>query len=352
MRSYNFRNVEEALPEMLRAIERLGVERPSRNGPVRQFDQDVAIRYENPTERVLFFPERDANPFFHLAECLWMIAGRNDVEFPARFVKNFGQFSDNGKTFNGAYGYRWRFHFETSDGYPIDQIQTIVQALKKDPTGRRLLISMWDGHHDFGLNSKDIPCNLLAIPKIAPNGKLDLTVFNRSNDLIWGALGANAVHFSFLQEYLAGLIGVEVGAYTQVSTNMHAYTELGGMWDKCAPLIDLTTKMEPFRGRYSRGTVSALPIFYNNASTNDQVWREDIGMLIEEGPVVGIRIPWLRRVAIPMLMAHQHYSEGEGLDRYDGAIEIVSQCQSEDWKLAATEWLERRRQAAIDKGLA
>jgi hypothetical protein len=39
----------------------------------------VVTCYSAPTQRVLFSPMRDANPFFHLMEALWMLAGRDDV---------------------------------------------------------------------------------------------------------------------------------------------------------------------------------------------------------------------------------------------------------------------------------
>ena len=51
-----------------------------------------------PCERVLLYPERNANPFFHLYESLWMLAGRNDVAGPARYAKNMNNYSDNGVT--------------------------------------------------------------------------------------------------------------------------------------------------------------------------------------------------------------------------------------------------------------
>ena len=40
------------------------------------------------------------------------------------------------------------------------------------------------------LKSKDVPCNTHAYFAINAEGSLDLTVCNRSNDLVWGCLGA------------------------------------------------------------------------------------------------------------------------------------------------------------------
>src|SRR5690606_6235064 len=140
--------------------------------------------------------ERDANPFLHFFESLWMLAGRNDVDYMTRLVRRFAAYSDDGKTFNGAYGYRWRKWFGR------DQLQQIIGALRSNPQDRRCVLGMWDAGHDLGLQSADLPCNTHIYFRIQDD-RLNMTVCNRSNDAIWGAVGANVVHMSFLQEYMA-----------------------------------------------------------------------------------------------------------------------------------------------------
>src|SRR3972149_7679584 len=78
------RNVNQALTIALRVArdESLMKRRDSRNGPVVQFHSPVGTSYSDPEERVLTWAWRDANPFFHLLESVWMLAGRADVGFP------------------------------------------------------------------------------------------------------------------------------------------------------------------------------------------------------------------------------------------------------------------------------
>src|SRR4051812_44092557 len=64
--------------------------------------------YQNPTERVVWSEARDANPFFHLMESLWILAGRSDVAFLAEFNARMAEYSDNNKTFHAPYGERLR----------------------------------------------------------------------------------------------------------------------------------------------------------------------------------------------------------------------------------------------------
>ena len=125
------RNVHEALPEALNLLQREGRQRLSRNGPVLYVPEPVTTVYRKPQERVLFWEERNANPFFHFFEGLWMLAGRDDVGVLAQFVKSISDYSDDGERFHGAYGYRWRRFFGA------DQLKQIANTLIQDKENRR-----------------------------------------------------------------------------------------------------------------------------------------------------------------------------------------------------------------------
>ena len=134
MQIISARNVSEALILGLQAVNEEGLLRDSRNGPVKVFEYPVTTVYEKPDERVVFYPDRDANPYFHFMEGLWMIAGRNDVEWISRFNASIANYSDDGVTFHGAYGYRWRKHFG------FDQIDIITEQLRANPDDRRIVL--------------------------------------------------------------------------------------------------------------------------------------------------------------------------------------------------------------------
>mgnify|MGYP003147649168 FL=1 len=86
---------------------------------------------------------------------------------------------------------------------------------------------MWDPSADFQVNDHlaDVPCNTQIYFSVR-EGLVEMTVTNRSNDLIWGAYGANAVHMSILQEYVAARLELGVGRYHQFSNNLHAYVDI------------------------------------------------------------------------------------------------------------------------------
>src|SRR4051812_37796218 len=71
-------NVNQAWPLAVRLLQSEGVPRESRYGPVLEHPEPVTTVYRKPWQRVLFDEVRDANPFFHFFESLWMLGGRND----------------------------------------------------------------------------------------------------------------------------------------------------------------------------------------------------------------------------------------------------------------------------------
>lgn len=331
------RNVHQALPEVMYLLATQGHTRFSRNGRVCKVPGPVTIEYAKPMERVIFWPERDANPFFHVLEALWMLAGRNDVEFVASIVPMMATFSDDGEILNSAYGHRWRHHF----GY--DQLPKIAEALANDKDDRRQVLSMWD-HQDLGSDSKDLPCNTHAYFSRTDNGALDMTVMNRSNDAVWGALGANAVHFSMLQEYLAAMIGCSVGKYWQVTNNLHLYLD---KYQKFMyQMADRAFPSDQYRNTcpYQAGRVRALRLIPSRAIAK---FDADVAMFLDDGMTLGMNDWFVRKIANPMKCAIMTYKGQEGSkdDRIDSALDILSKMPPEsDWRLAAEQWLRRREE--------
>lgn len=201
-----------------------GVHRDSRNGSVIYLPEPVTMTYHMPLQRCNFTKGRDANPFFHHFESLWMLAGRRDVAFVEKFNSKIGQYSDDGVNFNAAYGYRARHHF----GH--DQLQEAIWLLEEDKDTRQAVVQLWD-HTDLSKETKDKACNMLMVFSCTEGDMVNLMVFNRSNDAVYGGVsGANPVHFSYFLQYVAERLGKIVGTMSFVSNNLHVYTELYDKW--------------------------------------------------------------------------------------------------------------------------
>lgn len=296
--------------------------------------------YTHPCERVLFDPVRDANPFFHFFEALWLLAGRSDVAFLAQFNSNIVNFSDDGVLFYGAYGKRLRNHFNvlgtqeratTRYSHRLDQLKTAIELLKDDHDTRQVVLSIWDPEIDLGAKTKDLPCNDLLMLKIR-DGKLNLTVCCRSNDAVWGAYGANVVQFSTLQEFIARAVGVEVGVYSQVSDSFHVYID--------RPDFEKNFGTEyvgsPRRWRYDN---TVRPFALINDGTPWREWLSQCELFCEEGAVVYENAdPYFTMVATPLYEAWKLHKAGNT----GHAIMSLGDMVFCDWKVACCEWLNRR----------
>ena len=347
------RNVNAAYMQGLSLLRSDGVRQGSRAGEVLVMPTPVTTVYERPTERVLFEPNRDANPFFHLGEALWMLAGRNDARWLDRFVSDFStRFAEEDGLQHGAYGYRWRQHFDVEGGGDIhapDQLDTIIGLLKRNPEDRRIVLTMWDPVADLNTARKDIPCNTHAYLRLRPAEldlpgmeekkawrALDLTVCCRSNDAVWGAYGANAVHFSILQEYLAARLGAAVGTYYQISNNFHVYTEvLNKVWPvRAAIWEDLN---------YTENKVKPFPLVSDPESFDVELDRflDELNVTLGEHGVFGsYKNAFFPEVAGPFFQAHKCWKAKEYSSAYSWLEHMP---ENNDWRLAAEEWFDRRQ---------
>lgn len=327
------RNVNQIFPELMHQLEINGREEDTRNGKVLRMPTPVTVVYEQPCERVLFSPARDANPFFHLMESIWMLAGYNDLAFPASIVSSMANFSDDGVILQGAYGYRWVRHFG------INQLATIAQALRKNHHCRRQVLQMWDARNDLGLNSKDLPCNTQIYFSVN-DGKLDMMVTNRSNDAVWGALGANAVHMSMLQELMALWVEVPVGVYYQVSNNMHIYEQHWPLMKQCSALA-FPSQQYKQEDPYESGT-TYMPLLTITGPGKIEGWIDDAEFTASEHETpLGLNTKFFRKVVGPMLRSIQTYKTTKHVTRSQN--ELAAMPSGLDWQVAGWEWLERRR---------
>jgi thymidylate synthase len=153
--------------------------------------------------------------FSCLGEFLWYLAGKSDLAFISYYISKYEQESEDGLTVYGGYGPRL-FNKNGS----INQIHNAVELLKKRPTSRRAVIQLFDAK-DIVDEHKEVPCTC-TLQLLIRGKKLCLFVNMRSNDAFLG-LPHDVFAFTMLQEVIARLLGVELGAYYHAVGSLHLY---------------------------------------------------------------------------------------------------------------------------------
>lgn len=191
----------------------------------------VGLTLNKPQHRLLTQYRRNMNPFFHLAEGLWIMGGRADAAWITQYNGQLKQVLDDGHpdAFHAPYGERLRRHGRSAwSGMmfpPYDQLRGVYETLIADPESRRAVATLWNPAFDrHDVSTADRPCNFAVTFKLRER-RLYMMVLNRSNDFVYGWSTTNVLQFTMLQEMLAAWLGVECGPYTHVADSLHLYVD-------------------------------------------------------------------------------------------------------------------------------
>lgn len=223
---------------------------------------------------------------------------------------------------------------------PLDQLAEVIRLLRANPTDRRIVLSMWDPTTDLAMDGLDFPCNTQVYfrvrdqfrPSVAreegTDRVLDMTITCRSNDMYWGGYGANAVHFSVLQEFVAAMVGVRIGEMHQLSNNAHLYRATMPDVDQMLPYVGYAEARVPLFGDLASADIDTV------FSDLDTLWDDDPDGEVELLPATTIQlVTWMRR-------AWWSWKNKDSLREF---VECCNMIPHGDWRRACIEWGERRR---------
>lgn len=152
-------------------------------------------------------------------ELLWFIQGNTNVHYLNEHgVSIWDEWADKEGNLGPVYGHQWR-SWETADGRSIDQLLQVIDGLKKDPDGRRHIISAWNVGD---INKMALPpCHALFQFYVA-NGKLSCQLYQRSADVFLG-VPFNIASYALLTLMVAQVCGFEPGDYVHTFGDVHIY---------------------------------------------------------------------------------------------------------------------------------
>lgn len=175
-------------------------------------------------------------PFSFIPEIMWFLSGSNNTEWINNHTKIWQSFTDENGTISSAYGFRWR------KAFGFDQLETVLNKLKNEPSSRHGVIMMWNPKDDLLIKQKNVPCPYTFTLMII-GGRLHLHLIIRSNDMILGN-PTDVAGFAFLTHILAQELNVKPGILTVSISNAHIYANQYNVANELLNRTNIITKVE------------------------------------------------------------------------------------------------------------
>ena len=151
-------------------------------------------------------------------ELLWFLRGDTNVQ--EHGVRIWNEWAREDGDLGPIYGYQWRSWPDYQGGH-IDQIQQIIDQLRRDPDSRRMLVSAWNVAQ---LDQMALaPCHCLMQFYVA-EGRLSLQLYQRSADVFLG-VPFNIASYALLLMMIAQVTGLEVGDFVHTFGDVHIYRD-------------------------------------------------------------------------------------------------------------------------------
>ena len=151
------------------------------------------------------------------AEWQWYLSGDRNIaklgELYGKVPAIWKRMADDDGNVNSNYGWQWQRN---------DQLRKVIDNLGKNHESRQAVISIYDGK-EIDDYANDTPCTY-AVQFTILNGKLNMSVVMRSND-IWYGFCNDQYCFSNLQMLVAYETGYELGTYYHFAHNLHLYND-------------------------------------------------------------------------------------------------------------------------------
>lgn len=209
-------NLRDGYVAIVKAIAEHGEKVAPRGQGTREF-QSTTIIVENPFDTLPTGVGRGVVPGIAAVESAQLLAGESRPELTIAVSPTFKYFTEDNGEFHGAYGARTR-----------GQFAAIIERLKKDPSSRQAIATIWKQEYDLPLTEplnakpkRDYPCTVLYHFMIR-NDRLIMETVMRSNDVVLG-LCYDGFQHSRVQIAVASVLGVEPGEYRHHAMSLHLY---------------------------------------------------------------------------------------------------------------------------------
>ena len=152
-------------------------------------------------------------------ELLWFLRGQTNVGWlHDNGITIWDEWADEAGELGPIYGYQWR-SCPAPDGRHIDQLATVIEAIRTNPDSRRHIVSAWNvaDLDDMALP----PCHAFFQFYVA-DGRLSCQLYQRSADIFLG-VPFNIASYALLTHMVAQVTGLGVGDFVHTLGDAHLY---------------------------------------------------------------------------------------------------------------------------------
>lgn len=152
-------------------------------------------------------------------ELLWFLRGDTNIKYlNDHGVTIWNEWADASGELGPVYGAQWR-SWPTADGRVIDQISNAIDAIRKTPGSRRIIVSAWNvGEIE---NMALPPCHALFQFYVS-NGRLSCQLYQRSADIFLG-VPFNIASYGLLTMMIASVCELAPGEFIHTFGDAHIY---------------------------------------------------------------------------------------------------------------------------------
>jgi thymidylate synthase len=152
-------------------------------------------------------------------ELLWFLRGDTNVKYLNEHgVTIWDEWADKDGDLGRVYGAQW-CDWRTPDGRSLNQIDQVIEQIKKNPDSRRLIVSAWNPGE---IEQMALPPCHAMFQFYASDGELSCQLYQRSADIFLG-VPFNIASYALLTLMVAQVCGLKPGEFVHTFGDLHLY---------------------------------------------------------------------------------------------------------------------------------
>jgi len=153
-------------------------------------------------------------------ELLWFLRGDTNIKYLNEHgVSIWDEWADENGNLGRIYGAQWS-DWRTPDGRSLNQVDQVIEQIKKNPDSRRHIVSAWNAGEIDQMNLA--PCHALFQFYVV-DGELSCQLYQRSADLFLG-VPFNIASYALLTMMVAQVCDLKPGEFIHTFGDLHLYS--------------------------------------------------------------------------------------------------------------------------------